>query len=206
MLHDEKSTQANNTHALPSGGASETTEQKRARYHAFQRRVMDGLAQSHAESLAWFESAVGPEVFAELFHDREAAVRALEDGDPKRRRCALYLLVEHWKLVAEHLDRCEALAFGDPDEAVRRTAIAALTGHYRKSNHLRIGWLLARVVRAEPEPLSVRFAAYLGLLRLRGGTAVPGFSQDKLLEQADWAFVDSFLAAGKEAPPGHGSA
>jgi hypothetical protein len=133
-------------------------------------------------------------VVAQFLQDSEAAARALGDADPHRRHYALYVLVKHWKLGPNYREECARLAGADPDEEVRQNAILALADSYRETNESRIGRLFARLVCSEQEPRNVRHCAYLGLLILRWGTVRPFVPEERFLQEADWAFVHSFLA------------
>jgi len=61
---------------------------------------------------------------------------------------------------------CEEMAFSDPDEGVRETAIVGLGKLYAATRHARVGKLLAQVVANEVLDDRFRLTAYRALVRL----------------------------------------
>ncbi len=147
--------QAASTHQpasdAPDAQASRAREKKRARYQAFVRRAAQAVDQDRIKAHRRYADLVGAEAFALLQQDREAVERALDAVDPRWRRCAVYLLKEHWKAGEEFADRCERMAWEDPDDEVREFALSVLTGHYhfgtkdqRLAQRLWHGWFAPR--------------------------------------------------------------
>jgi hypothetical protein len=159
------------------------------------RAAKAAAARTRAKLLSEFEQQLGPATLKLLIEDRDAAARSLDDPDPRLRRCALYLLMSHWRSPEEFVGRCEELAVSDPDEGVRQTAIIKLARHYYGTSDRRVGALLARLVRSEREPPSVRLDAYRGLVVLRGAdrNGAKNLLDLRFPEDVDWKSVDRFL-------------
>ena len=125
----------------------------------------------------------------------ENARMFLNHADWKMRLAAMNALSIVWKPSEDVPSLFERIAFSDPNEQVRGTAIHNLAWALRGTNDPRTGMLLRGVVyNAEPNN-RMREAAYLGLFILRGlpFTAWPIPGKFNFPEAVDWSFVDSFL-------------
>jgi hypothetical protein len=155
-----------------------------------------------ADMKEYWLQVIGPTNLNPILKSREAAEEMLGESDARFRDVALRVLAYHWRPDVRLAVRFQELAFSDPDECVRSTAIHCLALCNQHSPDPVIGESLARIVRDESQSIKVRLAAYQGLFDVRG---VPPhlrpISPAKLLqgevfhfpEDVDWAFVDSFL-------------
>ena len=153
------------------------------------------VERSQAQRFAWHERLVGKEEMARLLRDQPATEQALASPDPRLRRCAIYLLEEHWHAQQQWIGKFETMAAADPDTGVRQGAVVALASFYWATKDRRIGMLFAQMVRSESEPADLRLDAYRGLIWLRGLANVwqPLPVKLEFPRDVDWDFVDSFL-------------
>jgi hypothetical protein len=164
-------------------------------YRQLGRQLQADVERSHAERFAWHERLVGKEEMARLLRAQEATEQALASPDPRLRRCAVYLLEEHWHAEQQWIGTFEMMAAADPDIGVRQGAVVVLASFYHGSKDRRIGMLLAGIARSESEPAELRLDAYRGLIWLRGLANVwqPLPGKLEFPRDVDWGFVDSFL-------------
>ena len=87
------------------------------------------------------------------------------------------------------------MALSDANDSVRETAIRALGTCFRKTKDVRIGRLLAEIVRNEGFDESRRLTAFASLFRLHGNMDYAGPSPlvPRSLSEVDWDFVDRYL-------------
>lgn len=146
----------------------------------------------------WADLA-GPE-FENMLRDRELTQGYLRHPNAKLRLVALFMIRDHWKPMEGFASVCEEMAVNDADAEVRAVALCVLARIYAKTNDARIGLFLARIVRNEVLPSSIRFTAYNGLFQVSGRPVGTWPAMQRVLEQfrfpedVDWSFVDSFLA------------
>lgn len=140
-----------------------------------------------------------------LFSSREEAGRHLEHPDPSVRLAALKVLTLYWRVKRDDAlgDRFEGMGIHDPDLVVRACALGALADCYAKTDDVRIGRLLASVVRDEAATQGMRLFAYRGLYTVRGSFFDPGPTMEvpRIPEDINWDFVGSFLVEGRSPSP-----
>lgn len=131
---------------------------------------------------------------------RESAERYLHDPSWRLRWTAIAALEHFWGCNHDLAAACERLAFEDPHQRVRHSALLTLVRCYSGTNDRRIGALLAQIVRDADLSLETRQAAYHGLFRVKGvnppNRPIPG--RYRIPKDIDWAFVDSFLKEGRQ--------
>src|SRR5439155_18152753 len=129
--------------------------------------------------------------------------RQLRNPTPDIRNVALEVLSFHWKQKGNFVATCETIAFDDPIPRIRAIALLCLARCYEATDDVRIGRLLASVVREESPYPDIRRAAYHGLFILRDlqltwpGLAARPPTELRIPEDIDWAFVNSFLVEGR---------
>jgi len=169
----------------------------------------DTLARFRARRLAQWESLVGP-LLGEMLRSREEAYRRLSNAEDNVRIVAMEVISVHWgSQPGDDFSRlCERLALNDPSTNVRIVAISALGSCYSDTDDVRIGRLLARVVRDSAAPVGCRRIAYQQLFFIRGRPfatwptgRVGALSALRVPEDVDWPFVDSFLVEGRSPSP-----
>jgi HEAT repeat protein len=131
-----------------------------------------------------------------MLKDRHTTERYLRDSDRNARCAALCLLMDHWGPDETFARVCEEMAFADPDVQVRCAAVTILGSYYQGTNNARMGEILAKLAKDEASDLKVREAAYRSLYTLCGlpSWECPPLVNFQLLRDADWQFVDSFIA------------
>lgn len=127
--------------------------------------------------------------------NRASAEKYLRNSEWKLRLAAISILREVWGPDDELAAVCEKMAFEDAHEQVRGVALYTLASCFSGTNDTRVGMLLARVVYDSKAPEGVRDAAYRGLFRIRDVDirAAPMPGKDRIPDDIDWVFVDSFL-------------
>jgi hypothetical protein len=177
-------------------GGKLTRESLLAQIQELKGLLAEKKQQFRQRYFAQLEAEVGAELFQEMLRSREAAEQLVAHAESKVRNAALYLVVQHWGLGEQYADLCESLAQSDPDVSVREQAICLLSGHYADRDNARVGRLLARMVRDEAEPASLRLNAFRGLicLRKRALDWRPRLNDLQFPRDVDWALVDSFDA------------
>ena len=159
------------------------------------------VADANQRRLDRWKRAAGS-ALADMLVAEEGAACYLGHLDPSVRKIAVEVLSLYWRSKPDgpSVVAIEGMALGDRDGMVREVALLALGACYRGTGDVRVGKLLARVVRDDAEPALLRRAAYAALHFLRGlKTPLPveGVSPCAIFqipENADWSFVDSFLA------------
>lgn len=171
---------------------------------ASQERVETMLRDVENSTIQHWRKLAGSAVDL-MLHDRSCAVAQLTHSNANTRNVALSVLISHWKSEKdpEFAQRCEKMAFGDPDDTVRSVALRLLGECYQNTDDRRIGKLLAQLVCDERQPSDCRSGAYLALFRLRGLFADwPGRSSVPVTlfrfpEHVHWSFVNSFFDEGR---------
>jgi hypothetical protein len=175
------------------------------------RRMLDNcdrmIADVNRRRLSRWKEEAGS-ALADMLVSEDGAGRYLQDHDPTLRRIAVKVLSLHWKNKpgGQFTAVIEGMALGDSDGGVREVALLALGACYRGTDDVRIGRLLARVVRNDAALSLLRRAAYAALHFLRGMKTPlppPGVGPDALFripENVDWSFVDSFLTESYLGP------
>jgi len=145
-----------------------------------------------------------------MLHSLEASIGFLANADARIRRAAICVIGMEWRPPpgSEFTALCERMALEDPDLDVRCAALGELGHLYMGTDDVRIGRLLAGIVRDEAQPNCCRLAAYLALFLLRG-LVPPLLPLDpkraelpvRIPEDVDWSFVDSFFIEGREPTP-----
>jgi hypothetical protein len=127
-------------------------------------------------------------------------MKYLADPNPKLREAALKIAYRHWKITDKLAAVYETMAFADPDNQVRETAIRALGTCYARTKDRRIGHLLASVVRDRKAEASMRITAFVSLLRLHRNLDYKGKSPlvPVSLDEVDWDFVESYYKGHAE--------
>jgi len=187
------------------------------RMHEFREET----ARWRAEQEAAFQRAqhaywrqLAGEHFEAMLGSERAAEQLLAHPDPHVRIAALEILCDHWH---KHKDkdfaqRAETMAFEDADPSVRCIALSIWGACYRRTDDVRVGKMLAEIVRNASEPFKRRRAAYIALYGVRGKLfpvpedAAPDFLEHfRIPEDVDWSFVDSFLVTDRVPRPEHWS-
>jgi hypothetical protein len=145
----------------------------------------------------WLQHRAGHE-HAHLLADASSATVGLSSNDPNVREIAINALGVF--LGTERDERfaklCDYIAFHDPDERVRASAIVQLARCLHHTSDANVGRRLLSVVVADSEPAQCRAAAYMGLYILRGMAMPPWPGADQrpvvafsFFEHADWVFI-----------------
>lgn len=141
---------------------------------------------------------------------RGDAIGRLGDQNWQVRAAAVHVLAVKWRTDADcELEQTfERLAANDPSSYVRAAALVAIAKCYSRSDDLRVGKLLARVVLNAGEAFDVRFAAYTSLFGVRGLPLAPwpGLLErppalPRIPQDIDLPFVESFLIEGRTPAP-----
>jgi hypothetical protein len=158
--------------------------------------VLEDMLKKECEELAGScmeEMLLGPEKAFPYFSHRHPGVR----------RAAIRIWGFYWERTDQYAAICEKLALEDPDEDVRIWALDAVVATYAKTDDVRVGNLLAKIVYDQSKSLEYCKRAYDGLFHVRG---MPRETHPSLIwpkfdfpfpEIVDWTFVDSFLRGGQ---------
>jgi len=145
-----------------------------------------------------------------MSHSREKAMGCLEDMNWQVRAAAVNVLCDKWRQGSDsELEyKFERIATNDTSSQVRSAAWGAIAKLYSRTDDLRVGKLLARVVFDAGESFEVRFAAYISLYGVRGVpiTPWPGLltrppTLPRIPQDIDLSFVESFLVEGRTPAP-----
>jgi hypothetical protein len=137
-----------------------------------------------------------------MLQSRSAAEGGLGESSPKVRLAALSILADYWLDRADIAKTCQLTADNDQDSEVVALALGLLCECFEKTNDRRTCALLARLVRDETRPTSVRSAAYNALFEISGQPVDRWPTTNKYLgnwqfpNDVDWKFVDSFTHIG----------
>lgn len=129
---------------------------------------------------------------AEMLETPHAAEGYLQHPDKYLRLAALGILVFHWSPTTVIAPTFERMAFADPDEEVRGSALVALGMCYAGTKDHRIEKLLATIVRDETQSAEFRRIAYGNLFQVRGLTVDlwPAVGTSfRFPEDVDWGFI-----------------
>ncbi|MCR4416021.1 MAG: tetratricopeptide repeat protein [Thermoguttaceae bacterium] len=162
------------------------------------------LERFRANQRSHWEALAGPHL-GEMLQSRENARQHLTNPDPRIRLAALQVLEHVWNpKPGDDLSReCERMALEDADPQVRSSALFTLGACYHGTDDLRIGKLLAGVVRDDAQPSGCRQSAYLALYAIKRQRFPAGLVRTlaqrsmRIPDEIDWAFVDSFLVEGR---------
>jgi hypothetical protein len=113
--------------------------------------------------------------------------------DPRARLGALFLLRDYWGAPPGFPELCEQFAFADEDLQVQSGGLSSICGCYYGTHDVRMGKLLAGIVRDDKRPMMIRRIAYLGLFALRGIKNRPNIYGFMFPQEIDWQFVNSFM-------------
>ena len=154
--------------------------------------------------------ALAGDSWDQMSRSRGEAMGCLDDPNWQVRAAAVDVLSDKWRQGADsELEyRFERMATTDPSSQVRSAAWGAIAKSYARTDDLRVGKLLARVVLNAGEPFEVRFGAYVSLHGVRGIplTPWPGLlnrppTLPRIPEDIDLRFVQSFLTEGRTPAP-----
>jgi hypothetical protein len=147
------------------------------------------------------------DLLSEMLHSEGAALRFLPHNSAEVRTAAVEVLKNHWRVrrAGEFSHACERLAVCDAAPGVRHAAVLSLGQCFEFSDDVRVGALLAHVVRDESEADEIRRAAYFALIRVRrSGTRLHPSAAATLKDlrgEIDWVFVDESLNESRTAVP-----
>jgi hypothetical protein len=133
-----------------------------------------------------------------MLSNQEETLKYLTDPNPNLRQVALRLADWHWNITDMLAPVYEEMALTDPDDEVRESAMRALATCYRATKDVRIGRLLAILVRNEDLAASVRVIAFASLVRVHGSLDYSGKAPSipQCLGDIDWDFVEQYLSGG----------
>jgi hypothetical protein len=94
----------------------------------------------------------------------------------------------------EYFELLEHFVLHSPDSSVRAHCLAQIAANYRGTEDPKVSSLLAKIVRNESESRDRRLIAYFVLFEVVGRplTEIPLPNGLPLLDDLDWAFVDSY--------------
>lgn len=142
----------------------------------------------------------GPQV-----RDPGLAISWLDEADPNKRVAGLSSLVDRLGPAPWLLQKCEQLAFADPDQEVRDVALGCLGSLCHGTHDQKLGEKFAAIVGCESERPERRYLAYNNLFRLRGDSwdSWPVLTKPwvsfRFPDDVDWALVNSFLRTSDSA-------
>lgn len=152
------------------------------------------IDDSLASSISRWRLSAG-KIVDEMIHDRRVAMNCLNDSRPKVRNAALKVLIHYWQEKSEVRSTCENMAFHDSDSKVRREATFLLGLCYARTQNDRIADRLAKTVKDESQPMSIREAAYWSLYSIHGTTPKKwrALFHSQFPQDVDWEFVEGFV-------------
>jgi hypothetical protein len=138
----------------------------------FVKRMQDNL-EEHKEIARRYvserENVIGKENIASMQSSKEVAIQMLDHEEPKFRKAALEVIGMYWRIKPNELcvAKIEEISRSDTDIGVRGLAILILSSCFAGTDDIRIGKSFANNVINDKIPKQLRYASYLGLLRLR---------------------------------------
>ncbi len=133
--------------------------------------------------------------FDELFASRSATDRSIEDDNPSIRAGALSLVALHWGPRKSDESLYRRIFATDLAVDARIEALGCLIALHKDTKDFAFCTELAKVVRADSDPVRLRMGAYYGIM-LTQGWQIPielPLGPDHMPHDLDWAKVDLFL-------------
>lgn len=103
------------------------------------------------------ERLAGP-LFQPMLLRRTVALGYLSDSNPALRLAAMLLLEEYWQPDEPFIDRCENLAFNDPDQRVRGLALNVLLFFQKRIRNPDVKRIIHALIRDEARGPALRTA------------------------------------------------
>ena len=170
-----------------------------------ERTFAEGAERERLRTVALAGDAWDP-----MSRTRGEAMALLDDPNWQVRAAAVRVLYHKWRqdTDSELEHTFERMATNDASSQVRSAAWVAIAKLHSRTDNVRVGRLLARVVLDPGEPFEGRFAAYASLYTVRGTplTPWPGLltrppTVPRIPQDIDLPFVKSFLVEGRTPAP-----
>lgn len=157
------------------------------------RKENDRLrADMEEDLLTYYRKLAGPSAEA-LINDKKEALKSIYSADPAVREVALHLAAFYWDMSDEISEFCEHLVHSESNERIRIIAIKVLGLSYSETKEMRIGRLLAAIVKDENCSADLRVAAYFALIQVDGRHNHSVRRHKLSMADIKWTFVESYL-------------